>query len=85
MALVYHSSGGNTKALAEIITALLGKGVEVFQMKDFDILELENYDGLVVGSYTWGDGDLPARAKMFYQSLEQMDVSHLTTAIFWNW
>lgn len=82
IALVYHSSGGNTKALAEIITGLMPLNIDVFQMKDFDAVELEKYEGLIVGSYTWGDGDLPVRAKQFYQKLEYLDVSHLTTAVF---
>lgn len=82
IALVYHSAGGNTKALADVILLGFPFEIDVFQMKEFDVSTLENYDGLIVGSYTWGDGDLPARAKRFYQALEQVDLSHLKTAIF---
>lgn len=83
IAIVFHSAGGNTKALADTISAELnGNQVDVFRMRDFDVSCLARYDGLVVGTYTWGDGDLPARAKSFFANLEESDLSHLVTAVF---
>lgn len=81
IALVYHSAGGNTKALAEAIASRIS-GVDVFRMSEFDVRDLMDYDGLIVGAYTWGDGDLPAKAVVFYEALYDTDLSHLTTAIF---
>jgi flavodoxin I len=80
-AIVYHSAGGNTKALAEVIASYLPEA-KVFKLADFDPTTLANYDGLLVGTYTWGDGDLPAKVLPFYQELEANAISHLTTGVF---
>ncbi|KZR57540.1 hypothetical protein A3781_19810 [Bacillus badius] len=51
-------------------------------MVEFDVNDLAAYDGLILGTYTWGDGDLPARVDNFLLNLKQVDTSHLVTAVF---
>lgn len=80
-AIVYHSAGGNTRALAEKISCYLPKA-SLFHVSEFNVHSLSEYDGLIVGVYTWGDGDLPAKMIPFYEELEAQDLSHLTTAVF---
>ena len=80
--MVYASGSGNTKALADQIVDRLGGYVKVFDVKDVDVAKLVNFDMLIVGSYTWGDGDLPVRMKKFYEKLEEVDISHMKTAVF---
>ncbi len=41
-------------------------------MDDMEAVELENYDGILFGTYTWGDGDLPYELEDFY---DDMDIS----------
>jgi flavodoxin I len=81
IAIVYHSGGGNTHALAMEIAARLPEA-EVFRVKDFDVTTVTEYDGLLVGTYTWGNGDMPHRMVPFYRSLEDLDIRHLKTAVF---
>lgn len=82
IAVVYASGSGNTKALMEQITKRLGGYVKVFDVREVDVDKLVHFDMLIVGSYTWGDGDLPARMKRFYEQLETRDISHMKTAVF---
>lgn len=80
-AIVYHSAGGNTKAIAESIASLLPES-QLFRVSEVDILSLTAYDGLIVGTYTWGNGELPAKMAAFYQDLETLDLTHTVTAVF---
>ena len=80
-AIVHHSAGGNTKALAEVLASFLPEA-ELFRVLEFDICTVHEYDSLIVGTYTWGNGELPARMSTFYSELEQMPISHLKTGVF---
>ncbi|MBA9025356.1 flavodoxin domain-containing protein [Peribacillus huizhouensis] len=80
-AIVYHSAGGNTKALAEAIYSFLPEA-KLFRVKDFDLSTISQYEGLLVGTYTWGDGDLPAKIIPLYEELEIAQVSQLVTGVF---
>lgn len=80
-AIVHHSAGGNTKALAEVLASFLPEA-ELFRVLEFDMSTLHEYDSLIVGTYTWGNGELPARMATFYKELEQMPISHLKTGVF---
>ncbi|WP_028393293.1 flavodoxin domain-containing protein [Bacillus cihuensis] len=80
-AIVYHSAGGNTKALAEAIYSFLPEA-KLFRVKDFDLSTISQYEGLLVGTYTWGDGDLPAKISPLYEELEIAQVSQLVTGVF---
>ncbi|MFD4931379.1 flavodoxin domain-containing protein [Peribacillus butanolivorans] len=81
IAIVYHSAGGNTKALAEALASLLPEA-ELFRTSEFDTGILPEYDALIIGTYTWGNGELPAKTAVFYAELEQLPISHLKTGVF---
>jgi flavodoxin I len=81
IAIVYHSAGGNTKALADRISSCLPQA-RLFTITDFDPATLSSYAGLLVGTYTWGDGELPAKMIPFYKELEAQNISHLVTGVF---
>jgi flavodoxin I len=49
IAIVYHSAGGNTKALAEALAALLPEAF-LYRMNEFDSRTLPDYDALIVGT-----------------------------------
>ena len=80
-AIVYHSAGGNTKALAKAISCCLPQAA-LYTVREFDSSLLSGLDGLIVGTYTWGNGELPARSAELYQILSEADLSRLTTAVF---
>ena len=61
--LIYASMSGNTEMMAEEVANGVrqeGEEIEVIDIMDgIEASELENYDGILLGSYTWGDGELP--------------------------
>lgn len=82
--IVYHSYGGNTKELAqEIAHKLLAQSTittvdschvkELNRAKNYE--KVLDYDILILGSNTWGDGDLPKpMAKLCdYLNNEELD------------
>lgn len=79
--LVYHSSGGNTEALMNEINSRLSN-VDVFKVTDLNFEIIKNYDGLIVGTYTWGNGNLPDEMVKFYYKLHDIDLRNMVTAVF---
>lgn len=64
--IVYHSYGGNTQAVAELLgEKLSSSGYKVKFMKAKDLNRSKNYEKLfdcemlILGSNTWGDGEMP--------------------------
>ncbi|TSB45587.1 flavodoxin [Alkalicoccobacillus porphyridii] len=83
--LVFASMSGNTEDIADLITGKLrdkGFEVDLEEMEDYDPENLAEYDGIVLGSYTWGDGDLPYEADDFYEALGDVDLSAKPAAVF---
>jgi flavodoxin I len=84
--LVYTSMTGNTEEMAEKIEEILSKDNEV-ELKKIDIMsdypeDLDHYNGIIIGSYTWGDGDIPDEMMDFYDELQEYDLSHKIAAVF---
>lgn len=87
MALVFASMSGNTEEMAEVIKQEVkanGFGLEVFQIDIDDIMafDLVNYDAILFGTYTWGDGELPYEVESFYEDLEELDLSNKFIGLF---
>lgn len=81
----YVSMSGNTEDIANILKdELLTAGCEV-EMESLETIETNSileYDCIFIGSYTWGDGDLPYEAEDFYEELNQLDLTGVHTACF---
>ncbi|MGQ0416045.1 flavodoxin domain-containing protein [Bacillus sp. HC-TM] len=52
------------------------------EMEGMDAEELLAYDGIILGSYTWGDGELPFEAEDFHDDLENIDLAGKKVAVF---
>ncbi|MDO3662458.1 flavodoxin [Bacillus sp. C28GYM-DRY-1] len=84
--LVYATMSGNTEAMADLIE----KGLQVaeveadrFEAMDIDNAQLFNdYDYIIIGSYTWGDGDLPDEFLDLAEDMDEIDFSGKTCAVF---
>lgn len=84
--LIYASMSGNTEKMAEAIA----NGVEVAggEIKVMDVMysasaqELIEYDGVILGSYTWGDGELPDDILDLYEEMEKVDLYGKKAAVF---
>ncbi|MEN1967556.1 flavodoxin domain-containing protein [Lentibacillus sp. N15] len=85
IAIVYTSVTGNTEELAEIMKAKFQERsvyVELFPLKDFPMERISQYDGLVIGTYTWANGSIPGEMLALYEELESADMDSIPTAVF---
>ena len=72
--IAYASMSGNTESIADLIKVSLDafdREVVLQEMEGMDAEELLAYDGIILGSYTWGDGELPFEAEDFHDDLEK--------------
>lgn len=81
----YVSMSGNTEDIANALKeSLLLTGCEV-EMECLDKIEgniVLPYDCIFIGTYTWGDGDLPYEAEGFFDELDRLDLSGKHVACF---
>lgn len=85
--MVYASLSGNTEMITDIIAAnleTLGHDVEVksFDFDVIDIEEIDRYDAVLVGTYTWDDGELPYEAEDFYIDLESANIKEQIFGVY---
>ncbi|MBD2847860.1 flavodoxin [Paenibacillus sp. IB182496] len=75
--IVYASLGGNTEEMAEAVAAGVreaGIAPELQSVLDVEAPELEGYDAVALGAYTWGDGDLPDEFLDFYDGMDTLNL-----------
>lgn len=84
--LVYATMSGNTEAMADLIEKGLQDTeaeVDRFEAMDIDDAQLfTDYDHVIMGTYTWGDGDLPDEFLDLVEDMEEIDFSGKTCAVF---
>ncbi|TXK76335.1 flavodoxin [Paenibacillus sp. N3.4] len=83
--IVYASMSGNTEEIAEAIAdGIREAGIEptVKSVMDANGQELANYDGVLLGAYTWGDGDLPDEFEDFYEEMDDLNLQGRKSAVF---
>lgn len=81
--LFYGSTTGNAENVANIIADKIGREkVEIFNVADIDIAELQNFDNLILGTSTWGFGDLQDDREVLLTDLEELDLSGKNVALF---
>lgn len=83
--IAYASMSGNTEAIADLLKAkieLLGHSVDLREIEHMEVKELLHYDAFLIGSYTWGDGELPYEAEDFYDALSNVNLAGKKAAVF---
>lgn len=83
--LIYASMSGNTEEMADAIAAGVreaGEDLTVMEVMDANAADLSGYDGILLGAYTWGDGELPYEFLDFYDDMEDLDLSGTQAAVF---
>jgi flavodoxin I len=83
--IVYTSMTGTTEAMAEEIGKKLTESGENVVIKDaLEVLatELLAYELIIIGSYTWGDGELPDEMAAFYEEVMETDLTGKMAAVF---
>ncbi|GIN57932.1 flavodoxin [Lederbergia ruris] len=84
--IIYTSSTGSTEALAEAIIEELKQNNEIeIAVKDSFAAtpaELHEYDGILIGTYTWDGGVVPDEFMDFYEELDEEDLTGKMAAVF---
>lgn len=85
IAIVYTSVTGNTKAVADMLNELMPAEqfeVELWKIEEFPFVELSRCDALLIGTYTWGSGEIPKEMQTLYEAIENLGRKNLITAVF---
>lgn len=83
-AVVYSTRTGNTAELAQYVYERLKlqfDSVVLKQMGQFSLDQLTEYDAIVIGTYSWGDGEIPPEMLPLYEAFENQRVKHLITGV----
>ena len=79
--IFYGSTTGNTEAAAQDIAAALGTDA-VFNVGEVDAASVADYDTLLLGSSTWGAGDLQDDWYDFLDALKAQDLNGKKVGLF---
>ena len=84
VAIVYSSKTGNTEEVVYLIRKLFLKekiDVTLYRIEELQIKDIINYEAVVIGTYTWGNGEIPHEMMGLYHAFETMDVKRILTGI----
>lgn len=83
--IIYASMSGNTEEMAdEIAKGVQEAGMEPVMKSVLDVnaSQLLQYQGIILGAYTWGDGELPDEFLDFYKEMDELDLTGRKAAVF---
>lgn len=83
--VAFASLTGNTEEMAlKIVQGIKEAGIEpvVKNVDEIKAEDLSQYLGIVLGAYTWGDGELPDEFLDFYDDMEELDLAGKKAAVF---
>ncbi|WP_404454488.1 flavodoxin [Virgibacillus necropolis] len=85
--MLYASVTGNTEEIAVAIAEMLQKynheiTMKTFDMDAIDVEEFNEYDAVLVGTYSWDDGAMPYEVEDFYDELEDVDLTGKVVGVF---
>ncbi|KMQ52548.1 Flavodoxin 1 [Chitinispirillum alkaliphilum] len=80
-AVIYGSTTGNTKAAAERIAQLIGDA-DIKDIAQSSVEEIAAYSNIILGSSTWGYGDVQDDWESVVDSLSAVDLSGKKVALF---
>lgn len=79
----YGSTSGSTENVAERIAGKLGvDSADVYNVESASVEDVDKYEALVLGSSTWGAGDMQDDWYDFLDKLKKKDLSGKLVAIF---
>ena len=80
-AIFYASSTGNTENIATAISKQL-HGIKTYDISQDGIDEISNYEKLIFGISTWGEGELQDDWDDLWSDFCEIDFSNKTVALF---
>lgn len=79
--IFYTTSTGNNDEIAEKIASALGD-VEIFNFANTDLAKINDYEKVIIGTSTWGDGELNDDFEDIWDNFKEIDFSNKTVALF---
>lgn len=80
--IIYGSDSGTTGDIAEKIAGGLNATVKVIDVARVENSDFEEAENLILGSSTWGEGDLQDDWDGFIEALDDIDLSNKKVAVF---
>lgn len=80
--LFFGSNTGNTEEVAEKLQELLGDDCVSHNVDSSSKDDFEKYPYLILGTSTWGEGDLQDDWEVFIDELDNVDFSNKKVALF---
>lgn len=81
--IFYGSSTGTTENIAKRIAEKLGVDTaDVYDVANAKVTDVKPYDVLLLGSSTWGSGDLQDDWESYLGKLKKQDLTEKTVALF---
>ena len=80
-AIFYASSTGNSDEVANKISSALGE-IEVFNLANTKVEKINEYDKVILGGSTWGDGELNDDWEDAWVDFCKLDLSNKTITLF---
>jgi flavodoxin I len=86
--LILHTSlTGNTEQIAYLLKTQLDDGRFDITTRDIgyqniEVNDLQDFDGILVGTYTYDDGNLPYEIEDFHDELDNVDLTNKVIGIF---
>lgn len=78
--VLYGSTTGNTENIAKLIAQKID--ADIYDVAGFDIDKIAGYKNLILGTSTWGIGDLQDDWESFIDKLSQANLDEKTVALF---
>ncbi len=83
IAILYGSTSNNTENIAEVIAKkLIDHDVDIFNVADIAADDIKNYSNLILGTSTWGLGDLQDDWDSFLSDFSNLNFSGKKIALF---
>lgn len=82
IAVFYGSSTGTTSELAQRIAKAVGAEAHCYDVASADAADASKFDVLILGSSTWGIGELQDDWEGFLPALAEQDLSGKAVALF---
>ncbi|WP_068673136.1 flavodoxin [Oceanobacillus sp. Castelsardo] len=85
--VLYASVSGNTEMMARIIIDTFKNrnvdiDVKVFDEDRIEAKDILQYDGILMGLYTWSGGELPFEVEDFYDGVSDLDLRGKVCGVF---
>lgn len=79
--IFYTTSTGNNDDIAEKIGSSLGD-IEIFNLINTSLDKINEFDKVILGVSTWGDGELNDDFEDIWDDFKEIDFSNKTVALF---